>query len=258
MTNSPSNIKGLTAWDRTGRETAALIPAELISMGVSLGVVAVADAVDRVAPNAIKTISSALSKAVFEPYLDTIEWGLSKFCKLESAKVDTHIPRAERAEHLARTTLVFSAAWAASMIAKLNTRSFINDKLGVAEDKYPGKKWWQFWKMTSHEKVIFGMDESVHYGSMLLLNTAGAKVTDDMIHASRNVLVKCGMSDKLANELSHMTFIWELPNALGLASGMGGIYGIHHHQWDKKVEKNLDKFKQWATGTTHMPQPPTL
>ncbi len=225
-----------TPWQKVGLETAGFIPAEFVSIGVSLGVVALAD---KVAPNLVQSVSKVIGKVVIEPYLENIEGALSKVCKLEECKVDETKSREERAENLAKTTLVFSAAWVASMIAKLETRKFLNNKTGISEDPVAGKKWWQFWKMTTHESIIFGMDESVHYGSLLLLNTSGAKITDEMISASKNVLVKMGVPEKKAHEVSVMAMVWELPNLLGLFSGIGGIMGIHHKQLDKKVDAKL-------------------
>ncbi len=225
-----------TPWQKVGLETAGFIPAEFVSIGVSLGVVAFAD---KVAPNLVQSVSKVIGKVVIEPYLENIEGALSKVCKLEECQVDKTKTREERAEALAKNTLVFSAAWALSMIAKLETRKFLNNQTGISEDPIAGKKWWQFWKMTTHESIIFGMDESVHYGSLLLMNTAGAKVTDDMISASKNVLVKMGVPEKKAHEVSVMAVVWELPNILGLLSGIGGIMGIHHKQLDKKVDAKL-------------------
>lgn len=242
MTDTPNYTKkyfdNRTASGRVHLEAAAFVPAELVSMSVSLGVVAIADTV---APGMIKDMSHALGKYVFEPYLDYIEGGINSVCRLEQCKIDTSKPREERAEALAHTTLVFGAAWAASMIAKMETRRFLNNMTGVSEEAVAGKKWWQFWKMTNHEKVIFGLDEGVHYGSMLLMNTAGAPVTDNMIESSKNILVKCGVPEKKAHEIASMVMIWEVPNFLGMVSGIAGINGIQHHQWDKKFGEWLEK-----------------
>ncbi len=232
-------VNGKTPWQRVGLETAGFIPAELVSMGVSLGVVAFADTV---APNLVKSVSQTVSKVVFEPYLEYIEGGLGKVCKLDECQVDKNQSREERAEQLAKTTLVFAAAWAVSMIAKIQTRKFLNDKTGISEKPIAGAKWWEFWKMTRHEQIIFGMDEGVHYGSFLLMNTIGAPVTDEMIRATTNVLVKCGVPEKKAHEIAAMGVVWELPNALGLVAGIGGIAGIHHQQWDQKLDTKMAKW----------------
>src|SRR4051812_24271214 len=69
--------------------------AEFISMGVSLGVVAVAD---DLAPNLVKDTSKFVAKTCIAPFQDAIEWGLGTFCQLKECKVDYTKPRNERAE----------------------------------------------------------------------------------------------------------------------------------------------------------------
>lgn len=206
--------------------------AEIISMGVSLGVVGVAD---QVAPNLLKTASKAVSKAVVEPYLDFIESAMTRFCKLEECKIDKEKPREERAQELSHTLVVFGAAWAFSMAAKLTTRRVLTGKM-VAHNvnsphyiPHPDDK--KIFGVTKHEWKLFGVDEGIHYGSLILLNTGMAKYTDELIKASTNILHKCGLSEKKAHELSSMAMIWELPNFLGLLGGLGVISHRHNHDW---------------------------
>ena len=76
MSNVMSHhTNNLSKNQKVGIETTSLAIAELVSMGVSLGVVGVAD---QVAPEAVKACSKALAKVVFEPYLEYIEGGLGK------------------------------------------------------------------------------------------------------------------------------------------------------------------------------------
>jgi hypothetical protein len=122
------------------------------------------------------------------------------------------------------------------MIVKLETRKFANAKFDLHDEPRLDKKWWQPWKLTNHEKVIVGMDEGIHYGSIILMNMTGggAKVTDSAVNSIQSVLQKTGMSERKAKDIANMVVVWELPNALGFLGGVGGIMGIHHKNWDKK------------------------
>ncbi len=219
------------------RQSAGFTGAEFVSMGVSLGVVGVAD---QIAPHALEKASKALSKAVIEPYLDSIEGTLNRLCKLEECKVDTSKSREERAERLAHTTIVFSAAWVISMAAKIATRRVLTQKIpahdpdGAHYRPHPDDK--KVFKMSKHEWKLLGADEGVHYGSLLLLNTSAAKVTDELIKTSTNILTKCGMPEKKAHELSSMAMIWELPNLLGWGAGVGVISHYNEHDWGQKAK----------------------
>lgn len=218
-----------TPWRDFTAETAGLGLAEMVSIGVSLGVVGIAD---QVAPGLIKQCSKTVGK-VIEPYLDHIENGLQKVCKLEECQPDKNLPRQERAENLAKTIIVFSSAWAMSMAAKIITRKVFNDFAGVKgeEIEKTGNKLKDFMNQyvipNKHDRHVFYWDEGVHYGSLLLLNTGLAKNTDDMIRSTSRVLQKCGMGKKKADELSAMGVIWELPNVLGWMAGAARI-GYQH------------------------------
>jgi hypothetical protein len=232
--------------DKIGSESAGFALAELASMGVSLGVVGV---MDSVAPETQKKLYKTLGKVVFEPILDNLEWGLSKICRLEECKIDTTKSKEERAEQWARTTVIFGAAWAAAMGTKKWTRAKWNK--AVLGDGFvqplpkTGSKLKDFMQFDNHEQVIFGLDEGVHYGSLLLMNTAAAPVTDDMIRSSKSVLMKCGVGERKAQELSDWVMIWELPNLLGMAAGIAGIAGIHNKQWDQKWANFKEKKFGW-------------
>ena len=218
------------------REAGAFSAAELASIAVSLGVVGVAD---EVAPNLIKKGSKALSKAIIEPNLDTIERILGKFCKLEECKIDPNQGNAERAERLAHISIVFGAAWASAMLTKFLTRRYLTRKIPEHDPTSSRYKYHpddeKVWGVTKHEWKLFGADEGVHYGSLLLFNTGAAKVTDELIRTCTRILVKCGVPEKKAHELSSMAWIWEVPNLLGAAAGVGVISQYNNHNWGQKL-----------------------
>lgn len=202
-------------YGKISAESGGFALAEMASMAVSLGVVGIADTL---APNLIKSASQAVSKTCIEPNLDTIEKTLGTVCRLKECQPDKTQSREERAEHLAKTMIVFSAAWAASMAAKVATRRIFNSAIGIEESKPPAGK-----LLSDYEKKILVADEGIHYGSILLMNTVGASVTDDMISSTANILEKVGFSKKKAHEISSMAVVWELPNFLGMAAGIGAI-----------------------------------
>lgn len=220
-----SHTNGRSPAHKIGLESLGFTIAEGVQMLTSLGVVAVAD---QVAPGVISDVSKTLGKIVVQPLLDPIEATMGALCKLEECKKNDQLTREQRAEQIAKVLVVFGASWAAGFIAKVQTRRGLNKAFGVAVEETKGH-WWEFWKLTRKEKIIMLSDEGVHYGALLLANTAAAGPTDDMIRASTNMLVKCGMPKEKAHELAAYTMIWEVPNFLGLAAGLGGIYATHKY-----------------------------
>lgn len=203
--------------------------AELVSMATSLGIVAVAD---QVAPNLLKSVSKVVAKTVVEPNLDWIENNLKKVCKLEECQPDMRLPREERAESLAKTLTVFGAAWAGSMGAKLLTRRTLNRAAHIIDPEVQKTGHWildnvLYKVMTPSEWRIFVADEGVHYGSLIMMNTKAAHTTNAMMQTASKILQNCGMSKQKSDELSAMGIIWELPNVLGLAAGIGAISYNH-------------------------------
>lgn len=253
--NITKNSKGWLGGFAT--ESMGLGIAEMVSIGVSLGVVGIAD---QVAPSMLKGCSKAVGK-ILEPYLDNIENGLKKVCKLEECQPNLELPREQRAENLAKTMIVFSSAWALSMVAKIATRKVFNklsdNNVGTKEIVKTGSKFKDFLNEyiipDKHDRHVFYWDEGVHYGSLLLLNTGAAKYTDDMIKSTSNVLQKCGLSQKKANELAAMGIIWEVPNVLGWLAGAGRI-AYHHYSHATHVEK-LASGSALGSGTLHTPTP---
>ena len=237
-------------WKNIFAESAGLGIAEIISIGVSLGVVGMAD---QVAPGLIKTSSEMMGKLI-EPYLDHVEKGLKTVCHLEECQPDMNKSRQERAEQIAKRVIVFSSAWSISMIAKIITRKWINEKLNLVPKAPRSGNWWKDFKTdylepSKHDTDVLLWDEGVHYGSLLLLNTGLAKVTDNMLHATSNVLQKCGISKGKADELAGMAVIWELPNLLGFAAGTGRI--AQHHLSGKAASHVEQLAQQSASAISH-------
>ena len=226
--NGKLAFNGARVWKNIRTEGLCLGAAELVSVGVSLGVVGVADTI---APNLIKSCSKSIGK-IIEPHLDNIEKFLSTVCKLEECQPDPNKSRQERAETIGKTCVVFGAAWALSLAAKLATRKRMNEAFGLSVKAPRTGLWYKdffndYLKPSAHDTNVLKWDEGVHYGSLLLLNTVGAKYTDDMLHSTSKVLQKCGMSKTKADELAAMGIIWELPNILGFVAGVGAI--TKHH-----------------------------
>jgi hypothetical protein len=199
------------------QESGGLFAAEFVSSVVSLGVIGLAD---KIAPGLVDGTTKFLAKTVIEPNLDMIEKGLGTICRLEECKPDKTKSRQERAQSLARATVLFSAAFVPSFAAKLATRRGVNELCRPGKDPHP---WWKVWKAGDHDWKVVGWDEGFHIGSLILLNTGTAKYTDELIRGSSSLLQKMGISEKKAHELSSMAMIWELPNAIGLTAGIGAI-----------------------------------
>lgn len=219
------------------KEAAGLGIGELTSWVASLGTVAVAD---KIAPDLLATASKSLGKVVIEPHLDFIERSFTNLCKLKDCIPDLTKARHNRAENWARTLIVFSAAWVTSMVAKLAARKIANRALHVeaTQEKAEPTGNWVFdkvlyKKLNKHDWQVTLWDEGVHLGSLLLLSTLGAKHTDRMIGWASGVLEKLGVSARKAKEVSSMAMIWEVPNALGLATGIVTIRHAHYSKANK-------------------------
>lgn len=245
--------------------------AEMASMGVGLGVVAVADLV--IPKPMLKFASKCLSKCVVEPFLDPIEHTMSRLCKLEECQIDPSKPREERAEAIAKTMIVFGGAYVASMLTKLHTRRAVNKHFGIHTDDHiiapaPNATTWQKVKhygtlshWTPQEKVIFAMDEGVHLGSLYLLNNTLAPFTDEAIKTTTGLIQKVtGCSKEKAHEVASMAWVWEAANGLGALSAMGIIAGNHSFDLSRRITKLISpgSYRNRVTSTTaHTPHLPT-
>lgn len=236
-TNGSHNGNGKLAIKNTLLEgVASLGVAELASIVAGLGVVAVADTV---APSLVKGTTKVIAKTVINPYLDYIEGMLNRYCRLEECKTNAEIPRDKRAEQYARAVTLFAPSFAASVSTKLAARRVMNDLIGINDDKVPGAKWWQVWKLTKNELGIVLPDEGCHLGSFLLLNMnkTAAAAGDETIKIVSNIFQKVGFSKSKADEMSQYGIIWELPNVIGWVAGLAGVAGKHYGLWDKEWHK---------------------
>jgi hypothetical protein len=218
-------------WKAT-QESFGLGIAEGVSMAVSLGVVAVAD---QIAPNLLQTVSKTLSRVCVEPYLENIEWGLGKICKLDECKPNLEQSRDERAEALAKTMIVFGAAWSTSMVAKMGTRLGMNRLLQIKPKIVTGNWFRDNMLPQAHDWKVLAWDEGIHIGSLIMVNTGAAKVTDEAIKVTDKLLQNCGWSEHKAKEIASMAMIWEVPNFLGWLAGVGSIFYDHYKENAKQV-----------------------
>jgi len=225
--NKHTNGNGHGPWRNTLAESANFAGAEMVAIGISLGVIGVAD---QVAPGILKPTYKMLGK-IIEPYLDNVEGGLKKVCKLEECQPDTNQPREKRAEQIARTITLFSAAWVISFAAKLAARRGLNHLAGLGDEN----PWWHIRKANHEDKKVMWVDEGVHYGSLMLMNLTptGAKGNDEMLRSTSALLQKIGLSKAKSDELATMAVVWELPNILGMFAGWGAI--AHTHLGKKPV-----------------------
>lgn len=208
------------------RESLGFSVAEGVSFLTSLGVVAVAE---DLAPKLVSGASKAIAKMVVEPYLDTIEWGMTNFCRLEECQPDLTKSRQERAEKVARAIVLFAPAWATSMLFKIKTRQYINERFNIG-DANPYRDTHVAWHpkrmfyTSPMDRKVLACDELTHYGAFIVMNSVGHKLNDRMIHSLSGVLHKTlGWSEQKAHDVASMAVIWELSNAVGTMAGIGAI-----------------------------------
>lgn len=256
MTEISSTVKTAINTQKSVRRSVALESAgfgvaEIASMGVSLGVVAV---LDKVIPKSMMDkATDVVSKVCIEPYLDTIEKNLKK-CKLKECQVDETKTREERAQRLAKGVVVFGSAYLLSLGAKLYARQKWNKSV-LREDppKLPAdtsvfkriSQYVPFVGATRDANMILVADEVAHIGSLIYLNTKASEFTDDHIKKMSGTLEKLGVSPQKAKEVSTMAMVWEVPNVIGMLAGGGAVFAKHAYGWpDKhnyqKLEKILD------------------
>lgn len=198
-------------------ESAGLGVAEFASAAVALGVIGYAD---KIAPNMVKSVSNEIAKHVILPHLEFFEKTLGTVCRLDSCKPDYQKSREERAYSIARATVLFGGAWLPSFAVKVAVRRGINESMGLGDND----PWYKIWKWNDHDKRVAGWDESIHYGSMFVMNTLLPKPTDVMIEHTSSMIQKIfGWDKKRADETALMAVAHEIPNALGFAAGMGAI-----------------------------------
>lgn len=208
-------------------ESGVMTGAEFASALVSVGTIAALSHAEKMFPHESAQVIQYVSKHIIEPNLDAIEKTLTTVCKMEECQPDPNKPREERAKDWARALLLFGGSWLPGLASKYMMRRYMNGHFGLESEQSHQTPWWKIWKMSKHEFSILAFDEGVHYGSMLYLNTAGAKINDDMVHGATSILEKLGMDHKQAKDVAMMSVVHEFPNALGLASAVG-VIGHHH------------------------------
>lgn len=242
MNKSVPAIKKDSVRRSVGLESVAFATAEAGSTVVSLGAVALADKL--VPEKWMQGISHKISQAVIAPHQDKIEKWLDK-CSIEECKIDRTKSREERADGYAKALTVFGGAWVASMIAKNMVRDKMSSLMkvngsrqgssNVANISFSEKvrRHIPFVGWSAEKNMINVVDEGVHLGSLIFLNTKGSDITDSNIKTMSNALEKVGVSEKKAKEISAMAMVWEVPNAIGSMAGIGAIFGKHAYGWPR-------------------------
>lgn len=274
MTNDNSIVNGsknAVGTDRSVRrsvvlESAGFGAAEFASMGVSLGVVAF---MDKIVPKGIMNGAvNFVAKNVVEPNLDFIEKNMKK-CRLEECQVDESKTREERARRLAKGVVVFGSAYITALGAKMIVRDKFNKHYSIGGgDKKPLPTDAGIIRRAVHHLPFVGAskdanmialaDEAVHIGSLVYLNTTASRFTDDHIHKLSNTLEKLGVSPQKAKEVSTMVMVWEVPNALGTAAGVGAIFGKHAYGWPYKHDCRSFRELCSKEAKSFAPQQPTV
>ncbi|MBY0407043.1 MAG: hypothetical protein K2Q01_05075 [Rickettsiales bacterium] len=240
-----------------------------MAAATGIGVVAVADML--IPKPLLSGAAKCLAKCVVEPFLDPIERGLSKICKLRECQVNPDEPREKRAEQLAKTLLVFGAAYAASLEAKFLTRHGINRYFGLHGGHNAriapaaNATTWQKFKhygtlkhWSAEDKAIMFADEGMHLGALYLMNNTFAPFTDRMIKDTTGVIQKqTGWTKEKSHEVASMMWVWEAANGLGALAGMGIIAGNHKFDLSNKLarlfvkETHVDKLAKQSALSTH-------
>lgn len=220
-------------------ESAGFAIAEVASAIVSVGTIAISD---KIPESLTKKVSKTVSKICIEPYLDNIENFMGK-CKIEECKIDKTKSREERAEQYAKTLTIFTPAFLLSLWAKSYARDKCNSYFGVGgvkDPKLPANAPFHkkvlshvpFVNWSNEKRMIFAVDEGVHLGALLYLNTKGADITDSIIKSTSDVMQKTlGFDKKRADRTATMIGVWELPNIIAAFVAGGGIFAKHACGW---------------------------
>jgi len=249
--NSISGNAGSSGpWKNFASESFGLGAAELVSIGVSLGAIALAPSRDK--PGMLKDASKVVGKCI-EPYLDPIERGIRKVCKIEDCQPNMDEPRQKRAEQYARTLILWTGAAIASYGSKIAVRKLINILAKNQEFVNTGKPLRDFFHNylipNDHDMSVFLWDEGIHLGSLFFMNTVGAKQTDHMIHGASSVLQKWGISKERANRTAEMGVIWEGSNIMGFILGGIGRIGYRHFV-EEAAKKGVTSHVEQLNSTT--------
>lgn len=226
----------LTTRQKIRRETLGMGLAEFSSAVFSIGTVAV---LEDLSPKLTKATTKFLARYIFVPYLDYAENTLGYVCRLKECQPDQTKSREERAENLARATMLFVPAFVTSWAAKIATRKLTNKFLKVEDHAPPqSRKWWELHKMMSGKDwTVIGLDEGVHLGAIWLVNAGVPDISDGMLRTTQRIFEKAGVPKEKAKDMASMLVIWELPNVMGWLAGVGGVIHHHTHSVDAHIEK---------------------
>lgn len=215
----------LTPFQKFSREGSGLIFAEAGSMIVSLGAVGYAD---KIAPKMVSELTDKIAKKIIEPHLESFEkWG-ETLCHVKDCKSDKTQSREDRAKKIARAAVVFAPALAAGVLTKVAIRRGANEKFGMPYEH----SWWKLHKLSEHDFKIFAIDDGVHIGGVVFLNTIGSGIADKMISGATNILHDVfGMEKKRAHDMASMGVLYEVvPNGVGMMAALAAIGHRHYRK----------------------------
>lgn len=208
-----NGIKG-----KTGLQTISMAVAEGVCGVVSLGALYY---MDKLAPRETGYVKKVLSKNIVQPLLpvvDTADYMLSGLWK-HSYEERKKMGAADRATEVTENLFNYGLSGGLGLAAKIIVRDHLNAKLGVPMSK-------------SHGWSVLAVDEGMHIGTIVLMDTALSKKTNDVKEGISCMLQKsANMEKKKADELANYTVVWELPNAVGFLSGITAIYGGNKYGW---------------------------
>ncbi len=214
------------SWHREfGLETTGLMAAEFASMVVSVGAFTFAG---EWFPSVTKNVGHVVSKVCVEPYLDSIEWGLQKVCKIKECQPDFTKPREERAQKYGEYLTLFGLSAVAGVAAELGVRGAMNRWLGVKGANVA--KGWKKYIPTGHDLAVVAVDRGVHIGAILATNTIGAKHADNAMDGITGFLQKSfGWPEERAKKAAEMLVVYEGPNWLGFGAATAYLAAHHHY-----------------------------
>jgi len=193
-------------WNAT-KEVFSFIGAESISIGAATVAYTF---MDDLAPSAMKRISRVVSKTCIEPFLDTIEKGLTR-CSSKDCKPDFTKSRQERAEQYAHYITRFGISAAISVGTEWGARNLFNHALKVKEP--------------ASNLAVTCLDKGLHLGLIIGANTVAAKQTDTAIDITSNVLQKSlNWPKDRADRLADVTWRWEAANWISAFVTSGYIF----------------------------------
>lgn len=226
------NGKNGKGWHKDfGLETAGLFVAEFASMAVSVGSFTF---LGEVAPHLMQDVSKAIGKVCVEPFLDNIEKGLQKTCKLKDCQPDFTKSREERAQQYAQYLTLFGISLIAGIATEIGVRKLANNWLGINGATSNGHTGWRkFVIPNKRDLTIAAIDRGTQLGAIIAVNSIGAKKADVAIDGVKSFLQNTfGWSEERAKKASEMLVVYEAPNWIGF--GAATSFLGHDHYTHKK------------------------